>query len=292
MAAGAGLLFVLAPTAALFAERQKGSANQHRRTAQSLQLAASAEATLAADPELSALLALQGLRTSATDQAAQALRDALSQLRVRGTLHTGAGVTSAAFSPDGKRVATASGDGTTRIWSVDSHKQVAVLSTPAGVSTDNLAFSPDGRLIVTAQDDGSARIWSAGSHRQLAALRPRARGFMLGVAFSPDGRKIVTASADGSARIWSTTSHRQLAALPEPAGRVTPAFSPDGKQIITASGLDADARIFSTSSYRQLSVMHDPGNAPLSSVAFSPDGKTDRDRQHERHRPDLERPKP
>ena len=273
LAAGAGLLFVLALAAGVFAEIQRGSADQRRRTAQSLQLATSAQATLATDPELSALLALHGLGVSATDQAAQALRDALSQLRVRATLNTSAGVTSAAFSPDGKEVATASEDGTTRIWSAGSHKQVAVLAAPAGVSPDNLAFSPDGRLIVTAQSDGSARIWSAGSHRPLATLRPRGGVLMLGAAFSPDGRTIVTVNSDRTARIWSTTSQRQVAVLPGPARGVSPAFSPDGKQIITAGGRDADARVFSTSSHRQLSVIHGPRNAPLSSVAFSPDGR-------------------
>ena len=89
--------------AGVFAEIQRGSADQRRRTAQSLQLATSAQATLATDPELSALLALHGLRVSATDQAAQALRDALSQLRVRATLHTSAGVTGASVQPRWQR---------------------------------------------------------------------------------------------------------------------------------------------------------------------------------------------
>ena len=274
VAAGAGLLFVLALAAGVFAEIQKRSADQHRRTAQSLQLATSAQATLAADPELSTLLALQGLRVTATGQAVQALRDALSQVRMLATLRAGRGATSATFSPDGKQVATVSEDGVGRIWSTDNHKQVAVLSAPRGVSITNVAFSADGLEIVTPQSDGTARIWSAGSHRPLAALRARRGGPMWSAAFSSDGHKIVTAGIDGTVRIWGRTSLRPLVVLTGArGGALNPALSPDGEKIITASGRDATARVFSTTGGNQLSVITSPGGAPLDSAAFSPDGK-------------------
>src|SRR5688500_3978604 len=66
----------------------------------------------------------------------------------------------AAFSPDGKKVVTASSDGTARIW--DSATG-AVLATLSGheEAVRSAAFSPDGARVVTASRDGSARIWDA-----------------------------------------------------------------------------------------------------------------------------------
>ncbi len=71
----------------------------------------------------------------------------------------GQSVNSAAFSPDGKEIVTASNDGTARIWSASSYEQLTVI---IGISGMNFAaFSPDGKEIVTADDDGTARIWSS-----------------------------------------------------------------------------------------------------------------------------------
>ena len=71
-------------------------------------------------------------------------------------------VNSAAFSPDGSRIVTASDDRTARIWDAASAKEIAVLS-----GHDNrlwsAAFSPDGLRIVTASGDKTARIWDVAS---------------------------------------------------------------------------------------------------------------------------------
>src|SRR6516162_3459757 len=69
-------------------------------------------------------------------------------------------VNSAAFSPDGSRIVTASEDKTARIWDAASAKEIAVLR-----GHDNYVwsavFSPDGSRIVTASRDKTARIWDA-----------------------------------------------------------------------------------------------------------------------------------
>jgi WD40 repeat protein len=90
-----------------------------------------------------------------------ALAAAVSQANWRFALggHDGI-VVSAAFSPDGSRIVTASVDKTARIWDAASAKEIAVLRGHDD-TVNSAAFSPDGSRIVTASDDKTARIWDA-----------------------------------------------------------------------------------------------------------------------------------
>ena len=69
-------------------------------------------------------------------------------------------VLAAAFSPDGRRVVTASLDGTARVWDLSGLTPGAIMLSLGG-SVTSAAFSPDGTRIVTASADGTARLWDA-----------------------------------------------------------------------------------------------------------------------------------
>jgi len=113
--------------------------------------------------------------------------------------HAGA-VNSAAFSPDGARVVTASFDRTARVWSAADGKPIAKLKGHADMVT-SAAFSPDGARVVTASFDRTARVWSAADGKPIAELKGHA-GPVTSAAFSPDGARVVTASYDHTARVW------------------------------------------------------------------------------------------
>jgi TPR repeat protein len=106
-------------------------------------------------------------------------------------------VPSAAFSPDGRRIVTASNDKTARIWDAATGQQLMVLKHADLVEL--AAFSPDGRSIVTASDDNIARIWDASTPAietqigwaaaaQFEAL-PTSERFQLGLPAPPDMRQ-------------------------------------------------------------------------------------------------------
>jgi WD40 repeat protein len=67
-------------------------------------------------------------------------------------------VWSAAFSPDGRRIVTASLDKTARIWDASSGQEIHVLRGHED-SVSSAAFSPDGTRIVTASLDNTVRVW-------------------------------------------------------------------------------------------------------------------------------------
>jgi hypothetical protein len=81
-------------------------------------------------------------------------------------------VLSVAFSPDGGRLATASWDGTARVWDAASGRQLALLQGHTS-RVDRVVFGPDGARLATASADGTVRLWIA--QETEAAWRQRSR---------------------------------------------------------------------------------------------------------------------
>jgi WD40 repeat protein len=126
------------------------------------------------------------------------LWDALSGQVIRRFEGHTAQVYDAAFSPDGKRIVTASGDDTARIWDAATGATIAVLNGHSD-SVLSAAFSRQGDRIVTASADETVRVWDA--EKTIAVLAGHS-GPVRSAVFSPDGERILTASDDATARIW------------------------------------------------------------------------------------------
>jgi CHAT domain/WD domain, G-beta repeat len=171
------------------------------------------------------------------------------------------------FSPDGRRLATASQDKTARIWEVSSGKQLHTLTHTGGVQC--VAFSPDGRRLATTTGK-TTRIWDTHSGTPLHTFtytRLSLQGVQA-LAFGPDGRWLAASSADDM-WIWDTRSGKQLRSRRH-QGLVVAVmvFSPDGRWLAASS---VDTRIWDTRSGKQLqTITHD---SDVRAVALSPDGR-------------------
>ncbi|MEM9487775.1 MAG: AAA family ATPase, partial [Myxococcota bacterium] len=197
-------------------------------------------------------------------------RWAMHQQLARVVLSHRDAIYSAAFSPDGKRIVTASLDHTARVWRADGIGAPLVLRGHRA-RVHSARFSPDGKRVVTASLDNTARVWRADGTGVPLVLRGH-QGDVTSADFSPDGKRIVTTSADKTARVWSADGSGVPLVLRGHLDRVTSAaFSPDGKRIVTAS-FDKTARVWSADGSGVLRIFRGHQKL-LYSAAFSPDGK-------------------
>jgi WD40 repeat protein len=155
-------------------------------------------------------------------------------------------VTSAAFSPDGTLLVTASADGTAQVWNEETRTPFGTMKH--GAPLMYAEFSSNG-LIVTASEDGTAKLWAVprgpvGTMKETRILKPTACNGKPDSApvrkarFSPDGRLVVTAWGGGTAQVWNTASNstgQPIACLQHDGSVFDAAFDGDGKRIVTAS---------------------------------------------------------
>lgn len=179
-------------------------------------------------------------------------------------------VNACAFSPDGKRIVSASGEGTLRLWDAEKGARIATLTGHSDAVT-SCAFSPDGTRIVSGSLDRTVKLWDARTGTELATLV----GHLASVeasAFSRDGMRIVSVSWDGVLKVWDAST---LNAPPTVAGhkRLMNAcdFSPDGRQVLSASE-DHTLKLWDAATGKELATFAGH-RGPVNACAFSPDAK-------------------
>ena len=105
-----------------------------------------------------------------------------------------------AFSPDGKRLATGSADGTLRLLDASSGETKATLTGHSGPVLC-LAWAQDGGSLASGSADRSIRIWDASTGQLLRSLNNHA-GAVQAVVFAPDGQTLFSAATDATIRVW------------------------------------------------------------------------------------------
>jgi WD40 repeat protein len=183
------------------------------------------------------------------------------------------GVTALAFSPDGKRFASAGSDGNVKIWNSQMAQLQATIEAHKG-GVHAIDFSPDGESLATAGADKTFKIWPVDKLEKPAFTSPLHQGPVMAIAFSPDGKQI--ASGSGEPKVSG-----QLQIFDVAKGKVALTFG-DLKDVVTtlsfhptlprlaSGGQDKKVRVWSFTLKKQL---YEEAHAEsLIKVYYSPKG--------------------
>ncbi len=145
-----------------------------------------------------------------------------------------AGVFKSIYSPDGKKIIVAPGDGYISILDAGSGNLIKKLSGHKAWA-ETVSLNNDGTKLVSGSEDETAIIWDLMNGKLLMRLEGHTQPIKK-VTFSNDGMRVATASIDSTIRVWDVNTGIQQLVLKGHAGKVnTVLFSADDKTIISGS---------------------------------------------------------
>jgi RNA polymerase sigma factor (sigma-70 family) len=197
---------------------------------------------------------------------------ALARLGTVRFRHGGA-VFSVAYSPDGKKLVTGSGDQdcTLRLWDAKTGRELLRVEHPKG-QIYSVAFSANGKLVAFGGDGSFVSVCDAATGKELHRFVHEPEEFIYTVAFSPDGKTVAAGGRDYSVRLWELAGGKERGRLTGHRSIIWGfAFSPDGRLLATASD-DKTVRLWDPQTCKELRQLP-PFPREASQVAFSRDGK-------------------
>jgi WD40 repeat protein len=141
----------------------------------------------------------------------------------------------AAWSPDGKRIASTRYDFHLLVTDVASGQQLKVLETDS--QPNGICWSSDGSTLVSSHDDGTILVWNAGKNSRMATLQdPTDYVWTYPMMWASDHAMLAAGGGDGVVRVWDTSSRKELVSLRgQTAGIWDVAWSPDMHWLATTS---------------------------------------------------------
>jgi tRNA A-37 threonylcarbamoyl transferase component Bud32/putative hemolysin len=193
--------------------------------------------------------------------------------------HT-SGVSRVCFSPDGRRLATASDDHTVKVWDAQTGQELLTLQGHTGGVT-SVCWSPDGRRLASTSGiwdqqkekvtSGEVRVWDAQTGQEALSLKGHT-DWVQSVCFSPDGRRLASASDDRTVKVWDAQTGQQTLSLQgHSQGVSSVCFSPDGRRLASAS-YDRTVKVWDAQTGRETLTLRGHTN-DVTSVCWSPDGR-------------------
>ncbi|KAF8591398.1 WD40 repeat-like protein [Ramaria rubella] len=184
-------------------------------------------------------------------------------------------VTAISFSPDGKKLASASWDKTLRLWDVKTGTAIGSALKGHSSLVEAVVFSPDGRKLASASYDNTVQLWDVETATAIGSALEGHTKSVTSVVFSSDGKKLASASRDNTVRWWNVETATAIgSALEVVHGKSVflTIFSPDGKKLASASD-DQTVWLWNIETGTAIKSILKGHCGTITSMAFSPDGR-------------------
>jgi WD40 repeat protein len=182
----------------------------------------------------------------------------------------GAQALGAAYSPDGRYIASSDIAGFIKFWDVETKQHVSTIK-----SHDNavwkIAYSPDGKYLAAAAQDKSVKIWETSTNNLFKTITAH-NGNVSSIDFSSDGKMLLTGSWDKQIKLWSFPDCKEIRTFSGHQDYVWSAvFSPDGRYLASTSE-DHEVRLWEVKTGRLIKILNGHA-ASVYTASFTPDGK-------------------
>lgn len=183
-------------------------------------------------------------------------------------------VSSVAFSPDGRTLASGGDDRKIMLWDIQTGGLQKLIESYHSIAVLSVAISPDGTMLASGGADEAVKLWDPRTGKLNGTLKGH-RGMVNTVVFSPLGRTLGSGSSDGTIKLWDPQIGSLIRTLKAGEDVDTFVFSPDGKMLASGGGRYGKKGVvlWDTQTGRRIRTF-DVETKAVSFVTFSPDGKT------------------